>query len=83
MLPVTPQACEQADGPTCTGFSGVALRRSPRIELRPQVQYARLESNQRPPPSQSGAHPLSYGRVKSLRQESNLRFNRTKGACCP
>src|SRR4051794_21348751 len=26
--------------------------------------YARLDSNQRPPPSQSGAHPLSYGRLK-------------------
>src|SRR5262245_5623091 len=30
-------------------------------ELRPR-EHARLESNQRPPPSQGGAPPLSYGR---------------------
>ena len=32
-------------------------------ELHPR-EYARLESNQRPPPSQSSALPLSYGRTR-------------------
>ena len=52
-------------------------------ELRPR-EYARLESNQRPLPSHGSALcPLSYGRERSLRQESNLRLGRTKGACWP
>jgi hypothetical protein len=46
-----------------------------------RMEHARLDSNQRPLPSHGSAHPLSYGRKKSLRQESNLRCNRTKGAC--
>lgn len=33
-------------------------------ELHPQREHARLESNQRPLPSQSSALPLSYERVK-------------------
>ena len=49
-----------------------------------RVKYARLDSMERRPPAHDGARPLSYGRSwKSLRQESNLRFIRTKGACCP
>src|SRR5262249_56212294 len=47
-------------------------------------ECARLESNQRPLPSQSSALPLSYERVEqSLRQESNPHLGRTKGACLP
>jgi hypothetical protein len=73
--------CE-ADGPTCTGFSGVALRCSG------SLSYVRMCST--PGWSRTSVlrlrtaalSPLSYGRVQSLRQESNLRFNRTKGACC-
>jgi hypothetical protein len=33
-------------------------------ELRPR-EHARLESNQRPLPSQGSAHPLSYGRTRA------------------
>lgn len=52
-------------------------------ELRPPV-YARLESNQRPLPSHDSAlYPLSYGRVRSLRQELNLHLGLTKGVCWP
>jgi hypothetical protein len=47
------------------------------------MQYARLDSNQRPLPSQGSTLPLSYGRVESLRQESNPHLGRTKGACLP
>jgi len=51
-----------------------------------RVRYARLDSNQRPLPSQGSARdPLSFGRSfrRSLRQELNPHFSRTKGACLP
>ena len=49
-----------------------------------RLEHARLESNQRPLPSQSSALPLSYGRTRrSLRQESNPHLGLTTGACFP
>lgn len=54
-------------------------------ELRPPKWYARLESNQRPLPSQSSAlsAELRAWVARSLRQESNPHLGRTKGACLP
>ena len=48
-------------------------------------EYARLESNQRPLPSQSSAlsTELRACERRSLRQESNPHLGRTKGACLP
>ena len=51
----------EADDPDRTGISGLATRRSAELSYI-RVQYARLESNQRPPPSHGGARPLSFGR---------------------
>ena len=52
-------------------------------ELRPQSN-ARLDSNQRPPPSQNGALSAELRACRrSLRQESNPHLGRTKGACLP
>lgn len=64
-------------------------------ELRSR-EYARLESNQRPLPSQSSARSAELrafvslggsraraGMRESLRQESNPHFDRTKGVCLP
>ncbi len=45
--------------------------------------YARLDSNQRPPPSRDGALSTELGRGESLRQESNPHPGRTKGVCLP
>src|SRR6185437_11975350 len=48
------------------------------------IEHARLESNQRPLPSHGSALcPLSYGRVRSPRQESNLHLGLTTGVCWP
>jgi hypothetical protein len=45
--------------------------------------YARLDSNQRPLPSQDSALSAELRACKSLRQESNPHLGRTKGACLP
>ena len=51
--PVTPRACK-ADDPDRTGLPGVALRCSSLLSYVRKWD-ARLDSNQRPPPSQSSA----------------------------
>jgi hypothetical protein len=60
MLPVTPQAC----GSGRPASNGRLRSGAPVLCLLSyvRVQHARLDSNQRPLPSQSSAHPLSYGR---------------------
>ena len=60
MLPLTPQACG-ADDPARTGPSGDGAPVLFRLSYI-RIRHARLESNQRPLPSQSSALPLSYER---------------------
>ena len=49
-----------------------------------RVEHARLESNQRPLPSQSSALSAELRAcAKSLRQESNPHLGHTTGACLP
>ena len=83
------------DAPSAHGGDGDASRllslgwahAAPSSQRAPRawsMKQARQVSN----PDQRGwssrCSPLHHGPVvRSLRQESNLRFNRTKGACCP
>jgi hypothetical protein len=55
------------------------------LPLTPRIyECARLDSKPASAPSHAGgALPLSYGRLWSLRQESNPHLGRTKGACLP
>jgi hypothetical protein len=73
------QAC-QGSNPDQRGWSSPCFR----LHHRPLNRYARLESNQRPLPSQSSALSSELrASGRSLRQESNPHLGRTKGACLP